>query len=704
MDHMDASAASFPTQPPEQLPASAQPTPSTAYTQPAASNPASACPSCGSSLGGAALYCPTCGRPVSAPNAAPSFLLARTPTPIGSGAYPAYPNYSGSDAPTVAGLTAPFAAPDEAAWPGQYPPAPTGMAALGSGAAVAPTPLARPHRLRSALAVVAALCIVALLASGAYALYAAFVDSSQAAARVLPDTTFVYASVDLTAAANNGHHITVNDLAQVVGFNAFVRAERLDWTQDISPWVGRTIAVAAFPVAGQSAAPANVSALGANSAALGGALASALNVGAAALLQSRSDSAALAAMAKSAHAQGQAGATIKQSTYGGFTLYTVSPTGGNALVGQTLTAGKGWAVIASSLGAAQLVVDRLNGQGTTLASAPAFQDATNALPSSRFGSVYINLREYYNTLLAMAPAGTQAAFDLPLVDTYPAAGGYLTWTTSGLRAQMTFTAVKGANIGAVSGDTTSLAALTPANATTYIGGANLGGLIHAYLAQIPALAQGATSDPLESAFGVSSSDTALQQPFAQISFPVGKTTASAYLLHAPNAAAVQSILKTVAKKSGWTLTPTTVDGVAATSITATTTSYTVTGTVTGSAKPPATPTKVVAGTQTIQVGVSAQIGQTFVLVHSVSTTAALAAIIGASQSVGASLSGSVTFQSLLTQAPSNAALTVYTNVAAARALAGGKPAQGLSAQVSAVLMTLVWNAQVNQTTLDIKLS
>ena len=105
MDSMDASAASFPTQPPEQLPASAQLTPVTASTQPVASNPASACPSCGTPIGGAALYCPTCGRPVSAPGAAPSRLLAETPAPDGSGPYSAYPNYSGSDAPTVVGLS-----------------------------------------------------------------------------------------------------------------------------------------------------------------------------------------------------------------------------------------------------------------------------------------------------------------------------------------------------------------------------------------------------------------------------------------------------------------------------------------------------------------------------------------------------------------------------------------------------------------------
>jgi len=726
MDHMDASSDSFPTQPPERVPSS------TSLPAPAQSaslaQPASACASCGAPIIGAAAFCPTCGRPLAASDLARSTVFANPGSPVmAPGGYGAYPE---GDAPTIAGAPAALSLPLQpyppnpagayppaantwpSQWPGQYPPPPTGMAALGSGAPVTPTQLARPRRLRSFLAVVAAICIAALLAGGAYAIYAAFADSSQAAAKILPDRTFVYASVDLTAAANNGHHVTLNDLAQTVGFASFVKAERLNWQTDITPWVGRNIAVAAYPVPGQGAAT-NVAALGAagssSMASATAAVASVLNVGAALLLQSRNDGAAQAAMAKSAHAQS---ASVKQFTYGGFTLYTVNA-GTNAasaqtnptLPGQTLTAGKGWAVIASSAAAAETVVDRLNGTGATLANAAAFQDATSNLPSSRFGTMYVNLREYYNTVLAMAPSAAQAALDFPLIDTYPVAGGYLTWTTGGLRAQLTFNAVKGANIGAIGGDTTSLAAQTPANATSYIGGANLGGLMRAYLAQVPALAAGSVKDPLESAFGVSSSDPALQQPFALISFPVGKTTASAYLLHAPNAAAVQTILQKIAKKSNWTLKATTVDGVAATAITAQYPTYTATGSVTSGKTP--TSSTVVVGSQTTQVGVAAQIGQTFALVNSDTATAALGAIITASHSAGASLSGSASFQALVSQAPSHAALTVYSDIAATR-LANQHPGapnpQGLSGRVSAVLMTMVWNAQMNQTTLDIKLS
>lgn len=708
-DQMDANTGAFPAQPPQHSFTSA-PTSAPMQSASFAQTPA-ACASCGAPIVGAAAFCPTCGRPLISSELAQPTTLAGVGSP---GWYGASPD---ANAPTVAGLTTtPQSYPLAAnTWPGAYPPAPTGIAALGSGAPVTPTALARPHPLRRFLAVVAAICVVALLAGGAYAVYAAFANTSQAAARILPDKTYVYASVDLTAAANNGHHVTLTDLAQTVGFASFVKAERLNWQTDVVPWVGRNIAVAAYPVTNQSAT--NVTTLGSTSGAsatsASAAVASALNVGEALLMQSRNDSAAQAAMAKSAHAQSS---SVKQFTYGGFTLYTVN-TGTSAqfaasspaFPGQTLTAGKGWAVIASSAAAAETIVDRLNGQGATLANAPAFQDATNNLPNSRFGTMYVNLREYYNSLVAIVPSAAQAALDFPLVDTYPVGGGYFTWTTTGLRAQLTFNAVKGVSIGAVGGNTTSLAALTPANATSYIGGANLGALTRAYLAQVPAAltATGSTKDPLQALFGVSSSDPALQQPFALISFPVGKTTASAYLLHAPNAAAAQTILQTVAKKNGWTLKPTTVDGLKATAISANSPSYTVTGSA-PSGSMTGRPTDVITSQTTrTQVGVAAQVGQTFALVNSDNASAALGAIITASHSASASLSGSATFQALVSQAPGNAALTVYSDIAALRQAnrqAGATTPQGLSGRVSAVLMTMVWNAQMNQTTLDIKLS
>ncbi|HLY30382.1 MAG TPA: DUF3352 domain-containing protein, partial [Ktedonobacterales bacterium] len=349
-------------------------------------------------------------------------------------------------------------------WAGQYLPTPMGMEALGATAIVQPGKPVRSHRLRNTLTLISSVVILALLVSGAYYLYAAFFNSPQAAARILPDQTFLYASVDLTATANNNHHVTIDDLAQTFGVGSSLRSEGLNWQQDVAPWVGRNIAIAAYPTTNDSATLSNTGGSPTNPVSTA---ASILNVGYAELLQSHDDAKAQAAMAKAANAQRKQGQSVKKISYGGLTLYSVNDPGAELsnnpnAPAQTLGAGKGWAIIASSVAAAEIVVDRINGQGSTLASAAAFQDATNNLPSSRFGTLYLNLRGYYNLVVSLAPGPTQGALDFPFVDTYPVAGGYLSWSSLGIRAQLTFNAVKSADIPTLSGDTTSLAAYAPA--------------------------------------------------------------------------------------------------------------------------------------------------------------------------------------------------------------------------------------------------
>ena len=63
---------------------------------------------------------------------------------------------------------------------------------------------------------------------------------------------------------------------------------------------------------------------------------------------------------------------------------------------------------------------------------------------------------------------------MPFAYTYPTAGGFLEWTSSGLRAQMTLKASANLGIGNVQGNTLSLASLVPSNATLYAGIGNLG--------------------------------------------------------------------------------------------------------------------------------------------------------------------------------------------------------------------------------------
>src|SRR5579875_224496 len=435
------------------------------------------CPGCGSPLMAATAFCPTCGRPL-APTADASSARSVALWQSGSAQSAALDISQGASVPTLPGQTYPnyqpsFFAPYQTGqsspstpgyptqpgvWASQNLPTPTGMEALGATATVAPSKPMRSHRLRNTLTLISAVVIVALLAGGAYYLYAAFFNSPQAAARILPDRTFVYVSVDLTAVANNNHHVTIDDLARLFGVGAALKQEGLNWQQDVAPWVGRNVAIAAYPTSNDSATLSNVT----SSSNPVTTAASVFNFGLAELFQSRDDAKAQAAMAKAANAQKQHGQTVKQISYGGMTLYSVTHPGADAngastnTPAQTLFAGKGWAVIASSLAAAEIIVDRINGQGTTLSSAPSFQDATNNLPSSRFSTLYLNLREYYNLVISLAPSPTQGLLDFPFVDTYPVAGGYITWSSLGMRAQLTFNAVKSAGIPNVSGNTINL--------------------------------------------------------------------------------------------------------------------------------------------------------------------------------------------------------------------------------------------------------
>src|SRR5262245_41543191 len=109
------------------------------------------CPSCGQSFGPESRYCPTCGRPRATVDWDGPTLHD---TPV-IGAAP-----SGS---TVHWQVFP-----------ESPTLPAGMSALGSGPAIAAAPPVKSHRLRNVLAVVSALCLVALLAGTSYWLYTAF--------------------------------------------------------------------------------------------------------------------------------------------------------------------------------------------------------------------------------------------------------------------------------------------------------------------------------------------------------------------------------------------------------------------------------------------------------------------------------------------------------------------------------------------------
>src|SRR5262249_11120544 len=147
------------------------------------------------SFGPESRYCPTCGRPRA---------------------------IADWDEPTVHETSAAAAAGASSTVHWQVfpetPTLPSGITALGSGAAIAAAPPVRSHRLRNALAAVSALCLVALLAGTSYWLYTALAARSQtAAARIVPANSVAFVAVDLNALENNSHHFSIKDLGATAG-------------------------------------------------------------------------------------------------------------------------------------------------------------------------------------------------------------------------------------------------------------------------------------------------------------------------------------------------------------------------------------------------------------------------------------------------------------------------------------------------------
>src|SRR5262249_21667877 len=159
--------------------------------------------------------------------------------------------------------------------------------------------------------------------------------------------------------------------------------------------------------------------------------------------------------------------------------------------------------------------------------------ATNNLPSSRFGTVYVNFRQ----LASVIPenAGNTSQQFQQLVDLYPTAVGYTEWNDVGLHASVSLQAAKSLGVQYPGGDTTALAKLVPANAVAYISLGNLGGSIQAAKKALPDASASSIQD-LESFLGTSISDPALQQPAAVAIFSSSSgqgTGSGVFLLNAP---------------------------------------------------------------------------------------------------------------------------------------------------------------------------
>lgn len=563
----------------------------------------------------------------------------------------------------------------------------------------------RPRSRHRVLAVLSAVLLVVTLATSGIWLYRAFAAHQElTAAQYFPRDTLFFAGIDTVQAAVNNHHVTEGDLTKGSGQTESLRQQTgLDWQHDIVPWLSRNLAFAAFPRTAPQGAGAGPNA----------------NIGFAYLLQSHDDGLAQAAMKKAADFQTQHGHTVSKTSYGGFTLYSVASTSdfasssapgapgvatvydpGASSPGVTVTAGKGWALIASDPNAAHAVIDRLNGGSSSLSDNSAFTTITRDLPADRFGTFYVDLQGILRTLSGPA-AGV---FHSPLLDSYPTAGGYLEWTAAGLRAQMVLKGQRPAGIGDLGGDTTSLAQLVPASAAAYGGSANLGAAVSASQ-QLATTATGVTTavgDPFEQLTGTPASSAVFQQPGAVVVLHTSGSNPQsqpgiALLLRAPDSAAADQLLRSAAAKQGWTLKPVTVAGVPATEIDAPSGQpwYQPQPTVqagNGLPTPKATP-----------AGYAAQVHGTLILSG---TQADLAAIINTANGSAPSLAAASRFQQLAQAAPAGASTTVYVDIAATRpANSPAAPSSGgdLTARTNALLVTQVWSASQLAITADLAL-
>jgi hypothetical protein len=633
---------------------------------------ADVCASCGLAMAADAAFCGSCGRPVGTPaHTIPALPIAPEP--------PLAPPLSAGELtpPVVSSALWPAAAqpqfPPPSGWSPTLPA--TGIAALASTPVAPPAPR-RPWR--GVVATLAALCIIGALGGAAYWVFAAIVQSTNQTetARYLPDTTLFYTSVDLAAAAANSHHIGVSEWLNTSGAaKALKQATNLDWQTDVMPWVGRSVALGAFPnLLGTTAVPG---------VAPGGITTPA---GFVLLIQSHDDGAAKAAVAKALARQEQNGAKFAQSSYGGFTLYTASqsaPSSGCVATGSSLV------VIASSVAAAQTVIDRANGKGTTLAGTSEFQRAIADLPAGRFGTVFVSVRAFVD------PLGTGGnTLKIPFLGTYPSAAGSLAWTADGLRTQVVFKPARsGVPHAALAGDTTSLAGMVPDDAQAYVATAN-GGALANELTQLVAAGSAANTDPVQSALGVPATDPVLAQPaafYAAAAASAGAKPSGAFLLHAPDASAAQALLAKIAKHDGWTSSATTVSGTAATNYYAATTS---------------TDLPAQGATTSQLVAVAAMVGDTLVVADSAST---LGAVIATAHGSRGSLAHASQFQRMAADAPAGRAAVAYVDVARLQSLlpistTATAAAGGLNAHATAAVYSLVWTPTQLQLTVDLGLS
>ncbi|MGZ6388119.1 MAG: DUF3352 domain-containing protein [Ktedonobacterales bacterium] len=638
------------------------------------------------------------GAPVTTTPTTPSPAPQTTPAvDVAPSSLPAQGEQPSEEPPTLVYMGASQATPTQPPSPVTPPAAPNMPTPppLPEVLAGQPPQQQRRGRIRSLLAVVAAVSIVVLLASGSYFIFTLLSSHAESdVAHIVPSSTVALVSVDLVAAAAHGQHITAGDLGNATSqSDSFKLLAGLDWDKDILPWVGRDIAFTIFqrqppyrsPNASQGTSATNVNDT------IGGAL----------LLQSRDDSAAQAAIRKAAKYQQSQGFNVVALDYRGLTLYHTSLLQGDES-GMTLAAGKGWAIVAGDLPAARVLVDSLTGNSSatdTLAATSAYHDAVDSLPANRFGTLFLNTRALVKGFVYGASSQTDmASMASALANTYPVAAGYLAWTSDGLRAQFTFPSTRKLDVGSLPGDTTTLANLTPADAVAYVGIANVGAMLHAQNALR------AQSTPMTgtapSFFGLVPTDPALQQP-AAISLIGEPQGAAGYLalLHAPDRADALAMIEQAAEQQHWTSQTTIVDRLSVTAYYErlspaqnTATAATDTDTTSAATTPPRR-----------LIGMGTWLDNTLVFA---SDTTVMTDAIHTIRDHAPTLATNTRFQQLVREAPGGPCATTFLDLSHAATSGDAVTsvmAAGLAARIPALLVTHVWNDSHYQVTADLLL-
>lgn len=514
--------------------------------------------------------------------------------------------------------------------------------------------------------------VIALLAGGAFTAYnvlASRVDTSSTA--YFPGNTLAFGSIDLVVASQHPRQLGRAEGA-LTQSPQLKQALCLNWQTDIQPWLGRTVSFGAFPIS----VPHGKVGTGTDPL---GAL-----VGYAVLAQSRNGDAARAAVSKAVACEQRQHAddSVTSNRYADFAVTNVVTREGAAIV--SFATGNGWVVLAGDETALHIIVDRMQGTGDRLADSPRFQAATNALPADRYGTTYLDLGGLISLLpsgaLLPGMAGGAMTASSPFVRAYSLGGGYFRWMDAGARAQLLFRQRQATGIGDLAGDTYGLASDVPGDALTYIGIGNLGQWLQT--SQRVTRGDSSATNPLPELPGVPATDPALQQPAALATLKGADGPTTALLVRAPDASATQRLLDTLGRQPGQTLTPITVLGTPATALYAHDRA--------AAHQPVGSPHLV---------AVLAHVANTLVVTRSV---ADMQLLIATSEGNAPSLASNGTFQQLASQAPNGAALSLYVNLAGMSRLAPTSSAitNAIRAEVTALLLTQVWNDQMLKLTLD----